>query len=407
HRLLDRITAPHLREEIQGDLDELFYKRAQRYGYAKARRLYIGDVIRLLHPRLWRKEPTPSVKPRYSRFNDVSKSLIVDLIMLRNYLKLAFRNLAKHRGYSTINIGGLAVGIAVAMLVGLWVWDEVSYNKSFRHYDRIALVKQHMTYNGQIGTQSNLPYLTGSVLRAAYGNYFTHVVTATGNEAHVLSVGDKTFSKVGSYMEPQAPELLSLTMRHGTRAGLVEPGSILLSETVAHVYFGDTNPVGKLVTIDNNVAVKVTGVYQDLPRNSEFSDLSFILPWKLYLQSVPALEAMADPWGWNGWYTYVQLADNANLDNVSASIQNLIMRQSSPAARQFKPFVFLDAMRNWHLYSEFKNGVRTGGLIEYVWLFGVIGVFVLLLACINFMNLSTARSEKRAKEVGIRKSVGS
>lgn len=326
--------------------------------------------------------------------------------MIRNYFKIAFRNLTKNKVYSFINIAGLATGMAVAMLIGLWLWDELSANKSHRNYDRIAQVMQNQTFNGDVQTWESMPYVLSDVLATKYGGSLKHVVISTWTGGHVLTAGDNKLIKSGSYMGSDAPEMLTLTMLKGTRAGLKDPNSIMLSESVAKAFFGDADPLGKLMRIDNKVDAKVTGVYADLPYNSQFKGLAFIAPWELNLVAEPWLKTLNDPWGMNGFPTFVQLADNADLAKVSAQIKDTKLRYGKDEAK-YNPQLFLHPMRDWHLYSDFKNGVNVGGRIEFVWLFGIIGVFVLLLACINFMNLSTARSEKRAKEVGIRKVVGS
>ncbi|HMQ88417.1 MAG TPA: ABC transporter permease [Flavilitoribacter sp.] len=327
--------------------------------------------------------------------------------MLFNYLKIALRNLGKSKISSFINIAGLATGMAVAILIGLWIWDELTYDTYHEHYERIAQVMQHQTYNGEIGSQVANPAVMGAEIRNNYGSDFKYVLQSSWNFNHTLAYGDKKLLKPGSYFEPQAAEMLSLKMLAGTRDGLKDPNSILLSESIARSFFGDEDPLDKILKVDNTSTVRVTGVYEDLPFNTSFRDLTYIMPWELYLISNKWVNEMENPWGSNFTQTFVQIADNADMQTVSDKIRDVKMNKVKDFDKRYKPVVFLHPMGKWHLYSEFKNGVNVGGRIQTVWLFGIIGVFVLLLACINFMNLSTARSEKRAKEVGIRKSIGS
>ena len=327
--------------------------------------------------------------------------------MIKNYFKIAWRNLIKSKGYSAINIGGLAVGMAVAILIGLWVYDELSYDKYHKNYERIAQVMQHANFNGDIGTQVANPALMGPEIRAKYGSDFKYVVQSSWTGGHLLTVGDKNLTKTGIYFEPEAPEMLTLKMLKGTRAGLEDPYSIMLSASTAESIFGNEDPMNKTIKFDRNYDVKVTGVYEDLPDNTTFKEIKIMMPWDLWVIQNQWSKGLDEPWGSNFSQTFAQIADNSDMEKVSAKIKNVKLNNVSKEEAKYEWAVFLQPMRKWNLYNEFKNGKNIGGNIKYVKIFGAVGIFVLLLACINFMNLTTARSEKRAKEVGIRKTVGS
>ncbi|GAB3905285.1 ABC transporter permease [Larkinella knui] len=394
--LLDWWGDPNTVEEVQGDLLELYAYWVKTGGERKARWRYGLSVVKLLRPFAKRKEA-------------YSNPFFLHPAMVRNYLKIAFRNLVKHKGYSGINMGGLAVGMAVAMLNGLWIYDELSFNTYHQNYDSIAQVTERgIRKEGTRYSGTSLPYPLATELKANYQSYFKHILISQQPDDYILAAGDTKLTKKGQFIEAGAPEMLSLKMLRGTWAGLNDPHSILLSASAAEALFGKADPLDKLVRINTKMDAKVTGVYEDLPHNTGFHDIKFLAPFDLWTSVNPWVKEQQ----WDNWFLfiYAQIQPNTDFDRVSALIKDIELNklkglegQQEQIARQ--PQIHLLPMRDWHLHGHYN--MDDTGPVQFVWLIGLIGVFVLLLACINFMNLSTARSEKRAKEVGIRKAVGS
>ncbi|WP_337044678.1 FtsX-like permease family protein [Emticicia sp. 17c] len=333
--------------------------------------------------------------------------------MILNYFKIAFRNLSNNKVYSFINIGGLAVGMSVAMLIGLWVYDELSYNTYHKNYDSIAQVKNKSTDPNTGITRSGdaLQFPLGTALKNNYKHYFKHVLRAFWFGNYTLTSDNDKFPKTGEFIEGDVIEMLSLKMLKGSSASLQDPHSIILSKSTADAIFGDQDPLNKNLKIDNRMDVVVRGVYEDLPRNNRFSEIQFFSPWSLWVSSNEWVKQCENEWNNSSFNVYVQLQPNVSFEEANAGLKDFYEKNPPKEIvkewSKYKPAIILHPMKKWHLYSEFKNGEIVGGLITFVWLFGIVGVFVLLLACINFMNLSTARSEKRAKEVGVRKAIGS
>jgi hypothetical protein len=326
---------------------------------------------------------------------------------MKYYFSLALRNIRKNRMHSAINIAGLSVGMTVAILIGLWIFDEVSFDHYHPNHDRIAMVMQTTTINGRVHAGTAIPWALEAEMRNDFAGDFKHIVMTAWTEKHVLSIGDKKVSFPGNFVGSAAPDMLSLHMLRGTRGALVGQSSMLISASVAKSLFGEADPMDKTITLDNKSGFRIAGVYEDLPDNTTFHDMTFLAPWDFFTSNANWIDRNPNDWSDNSLFMYVQTRDQTDMDRLSTRIRNLIRDHAAPAQVKLDPQLFLQPMDRWHLHSEFKNGINTGGAIQYVWLFGIIGGLVLLLACINFMNLSTARSEKRAKEVGIRKAVGS
>ncbi len=297
--------------------------------------------------------------------------------------------------------------MAVAMLITLWIWDEVTYNKYHSNHDELAQVMTTFIDNdNKMETSPAVCMPIGDELRNKYRSDFKNVTMASWNFGHVLAANDKKIIRSGMWVEANFPSMFSLKMIKGNVNTLNDPSAILLSASLAKTLFDDADAVNKIVKLDNKDVYKVAGVFADLPHNSTLYDTKLLLPWKKYITTEDWLKQAATQWNNHSWQAYVQLANNVDAARETEKIKNIVMVHKV-AAQDGKEQAVLFPMNKWRLYSSFKEGKTAGGRIQFIWLFSIIGVFVLLLACINFMNLSTARSEKRAKEVGIRKTVGS
>jgi len=324
--------------------------------------------------------------------------------MIKNYFKIGWRNLLGNKGYSFINISGLAMGMAVAMLIGLWVFDELGFNRSFEKYDRIGKMYHHLTFGENILTIDDMPYPVGNEVKNNYADF--EEATMTKEEDHIIGYEEKKFFKTGLFVEPQFAALFSLHLLQGSAESLKDLHSILISKSLAHD-IGADNTIGKMIKFDNLDNLMVAGVFEDFPSNSQFAEITMLLPMTYYFTISESTRKKMNNWEDYDFQCYVLLNDKTSFGQAEPKIRNVLYQKVSGDGKAIKPEGILFPMEKWHLYSEFKDGKNIGGKIQFVWMFGMIALFVLLLACINFMNLSTARSEKRSKEVGIRKVMGS
>ena len=321
--------------------------------------------------------------------------------MMRYFFKVAYRNLLRNKGFSVINITGLAVGMASAILILLWIQDELSYDKFHKNKDRIYETWNRVPFDGKLSTWNSVSAPLARVLERDLPEVERAVRVQPFNNL-LLSAGDKKLMLSGSIVDTGFLQLFSFPMRKGNPlTALNDMHSVLLSEKTAKNLFGNEDAVGKIIRIENKDNYTVTGVLKDVSNNTRF-DIGCVLPWSY----IKYKEGQDLGWGDNSTPTYVLLKPNVSLAAMAPKIK-AIKQKYDDGARTMKWELFLYPLDRWRLYSSFTNGVEdNGGRIAFVKLFVIIAGFILLIACINFMNLSTARSEKRAKEVGIRKVVG-
>ncbi|NSL85644.1 FtsX-like permease family protein [Chitinophaga sp. Mgbs1] len=325
--------------------------------------------------------------------------------MIRNYLKVAWRNIVNSKGYSAINIFGLSAGMAVAMLIALWVVNEFSWDKSYPDYRQLYQVKRNFNSNGDTLTFNSTSLKLANVLRAEIPE-MEYVCEASWTGPHGLLSGEHKLFVSGTGVDKNFLKMFGLPMLEGDRnTALNDPYSIVLSESIAVSLFGKESPIGKTVRMDNTHDLRVTGVMKDLPTTSSFR-FKYLFPFSYLEQTDENVRANRNgSFGANGYQLYVKLKPGT-ANRVAGKILN-IEKTETKNANAMNSAVILHPIADTHLYGKYVNGKVTGGFIDYVRIFSLIGILVLAIAIINFVNLTTARSEKRSKEVGIRKAVGS
>jgi len=317
--------------------------------------------------------------------------------MIKNYLKTTFRSLLRNRSYSFLNIAGLAIGIACASLIFLWVQDELTFNHNFNKRDNLYTIYENQTYNGKISTFFATPGLMAKAIKTEIPG-IKNAARMDGMGAQLFALGDKSINEQGNYADKEILSMLNLPFIYGNAStALDELHTVVINETTAKKFFGDADPTGKTLKMNNKDDFTVTGVFKDMPKNSTFQ-----FQWLAPLANIDHSQPWMTMWGANWARTYVELEPSASV----ASVNQKLYRYISTKVDHNDNICFLFAMNDWNLHNNFVDGKMSGGRITYVKLFSFIAWIILLIACINFMNLSTARSEQRAKEVGVRKVMG-
>jgi putative ABC transport system permease protein len=326
--------------------------------------------------------------------------------MLKNYLKTAWRNIVRGRSYSAINIFGLATGMAVALIIGLWVYNQYSYDKFLPDYKQLYQVRRNFYGNGDTLNFGGSSLKLADALRNQIPE-IKSVAETDGGSSHGLMVANKKLYVKGDQVAGDFLTMFRFTLLEGDAKNILnDPYSIVLTENIAKRLFGNEDALNKTVRYDNKNDLKVTGILKDVPANSTLQ-FDFLVPFS-YLESTDNFvkQARSQGFGWTNFITYVQLKQGISYPQIAPKIKD-IEKTEKDNSFSMSTNIILDPVENWHLYENFENGKPVAGFIEYVRIFSIIGILVLLIACINFINLTTARSEKRAKEVGVRKAIGS
>ena len=319
--------------------------------------------------------------------------------MLKNYFKVAFRNLLRNKAFSFINISGLAIGMASAILILLWIQNEMSHDRFHAKGDRIYVMNNRDHFNGKLWAWNTTPKILGPTLKADYPE--VEDVARINRCSFLFTVGDKHLNVQGVFTDSGFLNIFSFPLLKGNaNKALSDNYHIVLTEKLAKKLFGNEDAMGKTILIDSNANFTVSGVLKDLPNNTAFN-FEYLLPWS-YMKTIGQDDAW---WGNNSIKNFVLLKPGVSQAAFDAKVKDVTINHTKDGDKSTTQ-VFTQPFEDMWLYSKSDNGQYVGGRIERVKIFSIIAAFILLIACINFMNLSTARSEKRAKEVGIRKVVG-
>lgn len=385
-KLLEWFVAPHLLEFVQGDLHEAFHKQVEMNGLARARLAYVHATLHCLTPFFYQRKAT--VKYPKPSFTD----------MLHSYFTTARRNLAKNKMYTGINVFGLALGMASTLLIGLWVIDELSYNRYIPDAEKVFFVKTNSTNRntGEIGTGE----VTPGPLQDAISKDIPEVAAATKINPWMellIKVGETSAKEKGYYASEDFFGVFEFPALKGNpRLALAQTNQIVITQKIADKYFPNNDALGKTLQLNNEKFYVVGAVLKDLPSNSTLK-FGWVVNWKEQEQP------WQKTWGNSSFLTYVRLRKNTSAAQAEQSMKDIYKRYTD---KENTSVPILQPITDVYLYGEYKLGKPVGGRIEYVRVFSIVAGFLLLIACINFMNLATARSATRAKEVGVRKVVG-
>jgi ABC-type antimicrobial peptide transport system permease subunit len=389
--LLTKLADPSTLEEVDGDLMELYAYWIKTVGKQKAQWRYIWSMFKLLRP--FAKE---------KRSKDYSQIHLFSHDMIRNYFKIAFRNLIKSKTFSAINVLGLALGMACSLMIMLWIKDELSVDAFHTNKERLYRIYMKEYFSGKVQGVIWTPGPLAEELKKSV----PEIQMSTPFEwasSHTFSVGDKVNKQQTNAASADFFKMFSYQLLQGTpEAALKERNSLAISRNMAETFFGSAEAaMGKAIRLDNRKELLVSAVFENIPENSSLK-FDCLQNWEGFVDD----NEWAKDWGTTDPLTFFMIRPDADPAKVEAKITHLLDKYNRDQGKPFKTKLAMQPFHEYYLNSNIKDAKMDGGRIEYVRLFTFVAVFILLIACINFMNLATARSAKRAKEVGVRKVVG-
>ncbi len=321
--------------------------------------------------------------------------------MIKNYLKTAWRNLIRDKAFSVINITGLAIGMAGALLIAIWLQNMLTMDRFHKKTDQLYVMSNRDTFNGKINVWSYTPKILASTLKAEYPGV-EGVSRYDDDNDFLVKAGDKKVMGKTAFVDPDFFQVFSFPFVRGNATPTFNNiSSVIITEKFAQTVFGKEDPIGKVFTLDQEFPVTVTAVLKDLPENTQMN-FECVLSWDFAAKNLHYVDSN---WTNNSVQTFMMLNKNVDLTAFNKKVKDITINHGNPNNRPTTE-VFAHPYKNFYLYNGSRDGAFTTGRIEQVRLFSIIGIFILLIACINFMNLSTARSEKRAREIGVRKVMG-
>ncbi len=380
--LLETFSHPDTREEVQGDLLELYSHWVQTLGRRRANWRYGLNALKLVRP----------MAQSNRHINDYSQPFFLSPAMIQNYLTVAWRHITRNRLLSSINVIGLALGMSCSLIIWLWISDELNVNKSYKDADRIYFVRQ----TSSVYTNDYTPGPLAEALKKDIPDVVAATKFWTWPNDYMVKVGQVAAKETGLYATDDFFTIFQYPVLHGNPVdALRSPNAIVITRRVAETFFGTTDAVGRTLQLNNDKHYRVGAVIEDVPQNT-----SIQFGWIVNIKV--AEEDWMKNWGNNSFHTYVKLQPNSSQAQAEARMKGLLKRYKSDITDD----PILQPIGDMYLYGEYVNGKPVGGRISYVRTFGFVALLILLIACVNFMNLATARASLRAKEVGVRKVIG-